>query len=143
MVLPPGLEKRVGPWTTLTINIPNVSRPQDGEEVVKSPVMNKPHVDGLDHKPSMTGVIPFRWDGNWERGKVVLFPLKTVLEVGRGEAYLMFGAAMFHGNLPDDEGGRGSLVCHSRLSIHNWWRKQQLAALETQEEERAVETDEN
>lgn len=136
VVLPAGLEKRAGPWTTLTINVPNISRPQDGEEVVKTSVMNKAHVDGLDHKLSMTGVIPFRWDGDWERGKVVLFPLKSILEVGRGEAYLMFGAAMHHGNLPDDESGRGSLVCHSRLSIHNWWLKQQRAALEA---ERAAE----
>lgn len=136
VVLPVGLEKRVGPWTTLSINVPSVSRSQDGEGEVKTSVMNKPHVDGLDHKLSMTGVIPFRWDGSWESGKVVLFPLKTVLEVGRGEAYLIFGAAMHHGNLPDEKRGRGSLVCHSRASIHNWWFKQQLAMLET---ERAAE----
>lgn len=128
VVLPAGLERRAGPWTTLTINVPNISRPHNGEERVKIPVVNRPHVDGLDHKSSMTGVIPFRWDGNWEKGKVVLFPLNTVLEVGRGEAYLMFGAVMHHGNLPDEESGRGSLVCHSRASIHNWWFKQQLAA---------------
>lgn len=134
VVLPVGLEKRVGPWTTLTINIPNVAQSQDGEGEIKTPVMNKPHVDRLDHKLSMTGVIPFRWDGDWEKGKVVLFPLKTVLEVGRGEAYLMFGAAMRHGNLPDEESGRGSLVCHSRVSIHNWWLKQQLATLEAERE---------
>lgn len=139
VVLPAGLERRAGPWTTLTINVPDVSRPQDGEGTIKRSVVSKPHTDVLDHKLSMTGVIPFRWDGNWEKGRVVLFPLKAVLEVGRGEAYLMFGAAMHHGNLPDEESGRGSLVCHSRASIHNWWTKQQLAALEREREAMRVE----
>lgn len=139
VVLPAGLERRAGPWTTLTINIPSVSRSYNWEGEVKTSVMNKPHVDGLDHKLSMTGVIPFRWDGNWEKGKVVLFPLKTVLEVGRGEAYLMFGAVMRHGNLPDEKSGRGSLVCHSRASIHNWWFRQQQEA--EREAERAGNED--
>lgn len=40
----------------------------------------------------------------------------------------MFGAVMRHGNLPDEESGRGSLVCHSRASIHNWWFRQQQEA---------------
>lgn len=95
---------------------------------MQASVVNKPHVDGQDTKESMTAVIPFRWGGDWEKGKVVLFPLKTILEVGRGEAYLMFGAVTLHGNLPDEELGRGSLVLHSRSSIHKWWYKQQAAA---------------